>query len=212
MGYADTNVRPNGKSIGGAVLANGLLITGIMLAAPKVIPETFKPITIIRIDPIASPPPPPTDNRRTPDHLGNPTRPADPPTQAQTDRRSASTAELTTAGGGDLDFGTEAFLPPVAPQPVLMDARINPRYAGALEPAYPPGMIRAEREGVVTIRVLIGIDGRIKDVMAIRADDDEFLEATRKQALAKWRFLPATRDGVPVESWREMTVRFELPG
>jgi protein TonB len=46
----------------------------------------------------------------------------------------------------------------------------------------------------------------------LRADDPSFLEATRKQALAKWRFLPATRDGQPVESWREMTVRFELPG
>ena len=31
------------------------------------------------------------------------------------------------------------------------------------------------------------------------------------QAVSKWRFLPATRDGEAIESWREMTVRFQLP-
>ena len=69
-------------------------------------------------------------------------------------------------------------------------------------------MIRAEMEGFATVRVLIGTDGRVKQV---EASDTAFLDATRKQALSKWRFLPATRDGEPVESWREMTVRFQLP-
>ena len=72
-------------------------------------------------------------------------------------------------------------------------------------------MIRAEMEGFATVRVLIGTDGRVKQVEAVKASDTAFLDATRKQALSKWRFLPATRDGEPVESWREMTVRFQLP-
>jgi protein TonB len=66
-------------------------------------------------------------------------------------------------------------------------------------------------EGFATVRVLIGTDGRVKQVEAVKASDPAFLDATRKQALAKWRFLPATRDGEAVESWREMTVRFQLP-
>jgi protein TonB len=52
----------------------------------------------------------------------------------------------------------------------------------------------------------------VKALEAVRAAAPAFLEATRRQALVKWRFLPATRGGLPVESWREMTVRFELPG
>ena len=94
---------------------------------------------------------------------------------------------------------------------VFSAARINPGYANALQPLYPPGMIRAEMEGFATVRVLIGTDGRVKQVEAVKASDTAFLDATRKQALSKWRFLPATRDGEPVESWREMTVRFQLP-
>lgn len=30
------------------------------------------------------------------------------------------------------------------------------------------------------------------------------------RALAKWRFKPATRGGVAEESWKPMTVRFEI--
>jgi periplasmic protein TonB len=48
-------------------------------------------------------------------------------------------------------------------------------------------------------------------VEPIRFDEDAFLAATRKQALSSWRFLPATQDGEPVESWKEMTVRFQMP-
>lgn len=60
------------------------------------------------------------------------------------------------------------------------------------------------------MKVLVGIDGRVKAVELVSADDPGFAEATRRQALRHWRFRPATRDGVPVESWRTMTVRFRM--
>ena len=47
---------------------------------------------------------------------------------------------------------------------------------------------------------------------AISSASDAFLDVTRRQALAKWKFRPATRDGVPYETWRSMTVRFVLEG
>lgn len=106
--------------------------------------------------------------------------------------------------------GTISTLSPVH-NPVLTSAKINPRYANDLQPIYPPGLIRQEIEGSVTVRVLVGIDGRVKAVEPLRFDDDAFVRATRDQALRKWRFLPATRDGAPFESWREMTVRYEMP-
>jgi periplasmic protein TonB len=88
---------------------------------------------------------------------------------------------------------------------------IHPKYRDALQPEYPPGLIRQEIEGSVTLRVLVGTDGRVKAIEPLRFDDAELLKATQAHALRKWRFLPATRDGAPVESWREMTVRFEIP-
>jgi protein TonB len=35
-------------------------------------------------------------------------------------------------------------------------------------------------------------------------------EAAVVHAKRAWRFTPATRDGVAIESWREVPVRFEL--
>ena len=63
---------------------------------------------------------------------------------------------------------------------------------------------------MVKIRVLIGVDGRVKAAESVSATSDAFFEATRRQALSKWRFKPATRGGIPQESWKTMSVRFEI--
>ena len=110
-------------------------------------------------------------------------------------------------GGGG---GIEAIDPPH--HAIETGAKFDPRYATSLQPGYPPGAMRQNLEGSVTLRVLIGADGRVKAVEPVRFSDDAFLKATREHALRKWRFTPATRDGAPIESWREMTVRFEMPG
>lgn len=100
--------------------------------------------------------------------------------------------------------------PPVPPRPALVAAAVDPRFAGTFQPDYPAREQRAGIEGVVRVRVLIGTDGRVKAVELVSTDDPAFFEATRKRALSKWRFKPATRGGVPEESWKEMTVRFQI--
>lgn len=97
---------------------------------------------------------------------------------------------------------------PVQPEPVLTTAAIDAR--APFQPSYPSRLARQDIQGVAVVRVLIGSDGRVKAVEQVSATDPEFYEATRTQALRHWRFKPATRDGVAVESWRTMTVRFEL--
>jgi protein TonB len=64
--------------------------------------------------------------------------------------------------------------------------------------------------GKVTVRVLIGTDGRVKQVEPVTATSDAFFRATRDQALRRWRFRPGTRDGVPQEAWRTMSVTFVM--
>ena len=60
------------------------------------------------------------------------------------------------------------------------------------------------------VRVLIGSDGKVKQVELVSTDSPGFFDATKRRALANWRFKPATRGGVAEESWKEMTVRFEI--
>ncbi|MBL0769452.1 TonB family protein [Sphingopyxis sp. XHP0097] len=100
--------------------------------------------------------------------------------------------------------------PPAPPQPRLVIAEIDGRYAGAFQPEYPPSEQRRGIEGVAKVRVLIGTDGRVKAVELVSTDSPGFFEETRRRALAKWRFKPATRGGVAEESWKVMTVRFQI--
>lgn len=101
--------------------------------------------------------------------------------------------------------------PTPTPAAVLTRATMDARYARDFQPPYPPSEQRAGREGLVSVRVLVGADGRVKQVEKIAAASDAFWAVTERQALSRWRFRPATRDGVPVEAWREMTVRFVMP-
>lgn len=103
--------------------------------------------------------------------------------------------------------------PPADPPPhipVRRDAEIDPRFAASFRPPYPPSQQRAEREGVVRLRVTIGIDGRVVGVERISATSDAFWASAERQALTRWRFRPATEDGRPVQSVKVLTLRFEL--
>jgi periplasmic protein TonB len=99
---------------------------------------------------------------------------------------------------------------PPLPMPPLVGASYDQRYAGVLQPPYPAPELRLSREGDVVLRIRIGIDGRVAQVERVSATSDAFYEAARKQALGKWRFKPATRGGVPQESWKTMKLHFQL--
>lgn len=98
---------------------------------------------------------------------------------------------------------------PPAPPPLVL-AKLDPRYAAGFQPDYPASEQRREIEGAARVRILIGTDGRVKAVELVSTDSPGFFEETKRRALAKWRFKPATRGGVPEESWQVMTVRFEI--
>ncbi|WP_238147137.1 energy transducer TonB [Rhizorhabdus dicambivorans] len=133
-----------------------------------------------------------------------------------------TTTEPIVKAGGDpvLTFDptppprTEPLPPaiPAIPDPVFITATIDPAAMPRFQPDYPPELIRADIEGTATVRVLIGVDGRVKSVELVSAAHPGFFEATRRQALRYWKFKPATRDGIAVESWRTMTVRFNIQG
>ena len=105
---------------------------------------------------------------------------------------------------------TQPPITPPKPVPALVGARRDPRYADAFQPNYPASELRAQRDGRVSVRVLVGPDGRVKAVEQVSATSAAFFEATKQQALSKWRFKPATRGGVAEESWMTLSVTFQI--
>ncbi|PKP86164.1 MAG: energy transducer TonB [Alphaproteobacteria bacterium HGW-Alphaproteobacteria-17] len=146
-------------------------------------------------------------------------QPADPAFTASESPFRPLTPEAPTAGperpyvapSGTGTGPTLVIDPPADPPlPQLVLAELDPRYAASFQPDYPASEQRREIEGVVKVRVLIGTDGRVKAVELVSTDSPGFFAETRRRALAKWRFKPATRGGVAEESWKTMTVRFEI--
>ena len=72
---------------------------------------------------------------------------------------------------------------------------VKPRLLESVEATYPAG---AHGDEQVELSVLIGEDGRVTEV-EVRRGEPPFADAARL-AVAAWKFAPAMRDNVPVNS------------
>jgi len=67
-------------------------------------------------------------------------------------------------------------------------------------PPYPAELLAARIEGKPTLRVLVGANGRAKEVTVHRSSGYRaFDESARDTVLRRWRFIPAKRKGVAVD-------------
>ena len=133
----------------------------------------------IPITPDAPPPPiPPKIDRKVMPKTDP--RPVDQPirvTDIRPDAGPVITPMPATPWVKPSPFPTPAAdpVPEVKPAaPVLTEASNDPRYARDLQPPYPPALQRAEQEGQVTVRVHIGPDGRVTEIVQVRADAEAF--------------------------------------
>lgn len=211
-GYRGGNGSPVG--IGGAIAVHALVIGAWLLIPKEVIERVIPPpFETYPVEADKTPPPDPVE----------PT--IDKPIKTRPTQQQATTTDpivpgaqgdpvLTggTGAGDSIDPGPTIILPPLDPPrvPVLVDAGIDPRALAQFQPDYPGTMIRQGMEGTVTVRVTINAEGRVTDISRIAASDERFWLATQRHALRKWRFRPATRDGVPVATTKTLTVRFTL--
>ncbi len=207
----------NPGSLGGALAISGGAIGALFFAAPNVLPFTPPDTPLITYVPYAPPPPEPTPPvdpliRQQPRPAPRPDAPI-PQVPTRPDSGVTVTPDplpyTPPTGIEGTGAGTVTVDPPKA-TPLFVQPGIDPRYAADFQPSYPSEERRAEREGRVVVRVLVGTDGRVKQVERVSATTDTFYRATLDRALAKWRFKPATRDGVPVEAWRSMALTFVL--
>ena len=203
---------------GAAIAVNGAVITALLFANPefvrKIVPE---PIGTIVIEPIPEPKPQPKPEPRNAEPRPQPSTtvvtpiPEIKPIDLSPINPIGDAIIRDPAGSGTSGIDPiERAIEPPAP-PLFVAARQDPRYLGDFQPVYPDYERDAGREDVVRLKIRIGIDGRVKQAERL-AGRDSFARVAIAHALAKWRFRPATRGGVPEESWREMTVRFTLNG
>lgn len=77
-------------------------------------------------------------------------------------------------------------------------------------PTYPIAARREGREGVVHLKILVMEDGRVGEVVITRSSHFPDLDRAAEEAVGKWHFDPALRNGVPVRQSALLPIRFAL--
>jgi periplasmic protein TonB len=77
-----------------------------------------------------------------------------------------------------------------------------------VEPVYPDMAREAQIQGRVVLHVLVGKDGRVKNIKVTRSVT--YLDEAAKSAVMKWVFKPALSNNKPVAVWVEVPVDFHF--
>src|ERR1700722_3564807 len=75
-----------------------------------------------------------------------------------------------------------------------------------VDPAYPMQLMRENVAGTVILYAVIHADGSVGDVRVLRSVDDR-IDRFAAQAVAQWKFEPATKNGAPVD----VEATFQIP-
>jgi len=218
------------------LIVSAVHIGGIarLLLVPPSVPVVEPPAPVFEISLQKLPPPrlqPPEEPAAPPLEMTPPTREAVKPPPRQT-RPVPILVDTPTANpvppgtqvkayeiGDELLPGVPG--PPVTggtPDGVGFDDTPGPRgisytkldIVHVVRPLYPPRCLRRGVEGRVKVRVLVGEDGRPQEVTVHESSGDALLDESAVDAVQRWRFKAATRNGVAARAWGIVPVEFKL--
>jgi periplasmic protein TonB len=210
-------------SLGLVVLLHaGVISAVVLIKVQQWSRDVDRPIeTVFQPLPVPPPPPPPPPEAQQPvnqpiSRIETPPRIVDTPVpmpQVDGTPTQIPTPPITPFQAPQTPDPTPIRMAEVIPpRPIVNPVRVEAQFASGseLQPPYPADEQRAEREGQVRVRVVIGTNGRVTAAEKLSATSDSFWHATERQALSRWRFRPATLDGRPVESSKILTVHFRI--
>ena len=112
----------------------------------------------------------------------------------------------TEPGGTDLLAGPSTDIVH-RPGGEVRPARVLTR----VEPRYPSAFARIRMSAVVKIRCIIDRNGNVRDAEIVTSSFPPFNESVI-EALHRWTFAPGTMRGQPVDTYFELTVKFQTKG
>lgn len=106
---------------------------------------------------------------------------------------------------------------PPTPAPSAATVKADPVRTAAVvnsaqceKPEYPVASRRMEEEGTVSLRFLIGPDGKVIQSQIEKSSGYKRLDEAARAGLARCQFRPATVDGKPEQAWASMTYTWRL--
>ena len=97
-----------------------------------------------------------------------------------------------------------------APPAAISAARFDAAYLHNPRPNYPAASRRLGEEGKVLLKVRVSPDGQAAAVDIEKSSNFERLDEAARQAVARWRFVPAKRGDEAIEAWVIVPLVFRL--
>jgi protein TonB len=211
VNYAEQQRNPTKHMVGISVVIVMHIILGWALLnglARKVVEVVKGPIETKIIEEVKPPPPPPPENLPPPPKLPPPPPAYMPPPEVQIQNPPPAPA-ITVQTVPPPPAPPVTIAPPPAPEPAPpappAPSRVAPQVnfnTDCTKPAYPPAAARAEVQGVVRIKVTVGIDGKATATEIAKTSgpsrEHKLLDRAAEAAIRDTcKFKPGTVDGKP---------------
>jgi protein TonB len=99
------------------------------------------------------------------------------------------------------------------PPPRESETYVEPKVVTRINPRYPARALANGREGWATMSFVVSRSGEVVEAMIEESSGDEQIAQAALDALLKWRYEPARRNGEPVEqAMTKVTIVLQLDG
>lgn len=122
---------------------------------------------------------------------------------------AATTSEMESAASAVPVRQTETVSSAAAAF-VAEETDAKPRYRSNPLPKYPYLARQRHWEGLVWLLVTVSTEGRVADLRVAESSGYGVLDRSALKTVRRWRFSPARRAGIPVESQVKVPVKFRL--
>jgi protein TonB len=206
--YASRQRTPRKHIVGLTVVVvlHGLLFwainSGLARKFVKVIKGPVEAVLLEETKPDIPPPPPPPPPKNLP-----------PPPPAYVPPVEIAVAAPTPVNAIAAVSNTPQPVAPPSPLPVASGPVSTAAVISASsceKPEYPSASKRLEEEGTVTLKFLVGADGKVLESAVEKSSGFRRLDEAARAGLSKCQFRPGTVDGKPQQSWASMKYTWRL--
>lgn len=189
------------RSIALVVVLHGVLLWAIQSGLANKVVQVAKVVVQAELISVVTPslPPPPAP------------KPPEPATKTPPPTPTAPVVTSPSPAAIQLPAVPPTPAAPAAPAaPAVRTSAVIQAGASCAKPDYPSASRRLEEEGTVTLKFLIGVDGRVMQAEVEKTSGFQRLDEAARNALSKCQFKPGTVDGKPEQSWASIRYTWRL--
>lgn len=209
--YASHTAKPHKRWLGiGVVVLLHVAIfwainSGLARAFVKKIKPPVEAVLLEETKPDLPPPPPPPPPKNLPPPPPSYVPTADVPVAAAPAVNAIAAVSATPQPVAPL-----VAMGPPAPKSEPVRTAAVVLASQCEKPVYPSASLRLEEEGTVSLRLLVGTDGRVVQAEIEKSSGFKRLDEAAKAGLSRCQFKPASVDGKAEQAWANMKYTWRI--